>query len=231
MLRSRGRQHPLRFASVVAVLTLGGFATPTSAAPMVSSPHGTVGAVVSATDQTRPAPKKPPPSPSPTPSPTPDPTPTPEPTPTPSPAPTPTPTPPPAPTSAPPPNPTPGAQPTTPAPGVTTPAGLFGPTSPGASVIGGDPRSDAGIGPMDPERAQGGEGSWIESVASILTQLASIENAPETAESASPCRGSDCGSASDAIDPKVLAIALILVGLTVVGAFAIRARRSGRGAA
>jgi hypothetical protein len=77
----------------------------------------------------------------------------------------------------------------------------------------------------------GGEGSWIQSVASILTQLASIENAPETAESASPCRGSDCGSAFDAIGPKVLAIALILIGLAVVGAFAIRARRSGRGAA
>ena len=226
MLRSRGRHHPLRFASVVAVLTLGAFATPTSAAPMVSSSDGTVDAVVSAADQSRPEPKKPPPSPSPTPSPTPDPTPTPEPTPTPtpSPAPTPTPTPPPAPTSAPPPNPTPGAQPTTPDPGVTTPAGLFGPTSPRASIIGGDSRSDKGNGP-DPERAQGGEGSWIESVASILTQLASIENAPETAESASPCHGSDCGSAFDAIGPKVLAIALILIGLAVVGAFAIRARR------
>ena len=155
MLRSRGRHHPLRFASVVAVLTLGAFATPTSAAPMVSSPDGTVDAVVSATDQTRPAPKKPPPSPSPTPSPTPDPTPTPEPTPTPtpSPAPTPTPTPPPAPTSAPPPNPTPGAQPTTPDPAVTASTGLFGPTSPGASVIGGDPRSDPGIGPRSGARA------------------------------------------------------------------------------
>jgi hypothetical protein len=62
-------------------------------------------------------------------------------------------------------------------------------------------------------------------VASILTQLASIENAPETAESASLCRGSDCGSAFDATGPKVLAIALILIGLAVVGAFAIRSRR------
>ncbi len=230
MLRSRGRHHPLRFASVVAVLTLGSFASPASAAPMVSSSDGTLVAVVSAADQSRPEPKKPPPSPSPTPSPTPDPTPTPEPTPTPSPAPTPTQTPAPSPTSAPSPNPTPGAQPATPDPAVTAPTGLFGPTSPGASVTGGDTRSDLGIGP-DPERAQGDEGSWIQSVASILTQLASIEDAPETAESASPCRGSDCGSASGAIGPKVLAITLILVGLAVVGAFAIRTRRSGRGAA
>jgi hypothetical protein len=74
---------------------------------------------------------------------------------------------------------------------------------------------------MEPERAQGGEGSWIESVASILTQLASIEDAPETAETAAPCRGSDCGSAFVAIVPKALAIALLAVG----GAFAIRARR------
>lgn len=224
MLSSRGRHHPLGFASVVAVLTLGAFATPTSAGAMVSSHDGTVDAVVSAADQTRPAPKKPPPSPSPTPSPSPDPTPTPEPTPTPSPAPTPTQTPAPTPTSGPSPNPTPGAQPTTPHPAVTASTGLFSPTSPGESVTGGDTRSDPGDGP-DPERVQGGEGSWIESVASILTQLASIENAPETAEAASPCRGSDCGSASDAIGPKVLAIALILVGLTIVGAFAIRARR------
>jgi hypothetical protein len=230
MLRSRGRHHPLRFVSVVAVLTLGSFASPTSAEPMVSSPDGTVDALASATDQTRSEMKKPP-SPSPTPSPTPDPTPTPtptptpEPTPTPSPAPTPTPTAAPAPTSAPSPNPTPGAQPTSPDPAVTASTGFFGPTSPGASAIEGDSRSDPGIGPMDPERAQGGEDSWIQSVASILTQLASIEGAPETAESASPCRGSDCGSAFDAIGPKVLAIALILVGLAVVGAFAIRARR------
>jgi outer membrane biosynthesis protein TonB len=227
MLRSRGRHHPLGFASVVAVLTLGAFASPTYAEAMVSSHDGTVDAVVSAADQTRPAPKKPPPSPSPTPSPTPDPTPTPEPTPTPSPAPTPTPTPAPAPTSAPP-NPTPEVQPKTPDPAVTASTGLFGPTSPGESVTGGDTRSDPGDGP-DPERAQGGEGSWIESVASILTQLASIENAPETAESASPCRGSDCGSASQAIGPKVLVIALILIGLAVVGSFAIRARRRSSG--
>jgi outer membrane biosynthesis protein TonB len=232
MLRSRGRHQPVRFASVVAVLTLGSFASPTSAEPMVSSPDATVDAVVSATDQASSAMRKKP-SPSPTPSPSPDPTPTPEPTPTPtpSPAPTPTQTPAPAPTSGPSPNPTPGAQPTTPQPAVTAPTGLFDPTSPGASVIGGDPQSATGIGPMDPENAQGDEGSWIQSVASILTQLASIENAPETAESASPCRGSDCGSAFDGIGPEVLAIALILIGLAVVGAFAIRARRSRRGAA
>jgi hypothetical protein len=63
-------------------------------------------------------------------------------------------------------------------------------------------------------------------VASILSQLASIEDAPErVAESASPCPGSECGSFFDAIGPKALAIALISVGLAVVGAFAIRARR------
>jgi hypothetical protein len=82
---------------------------------------------------------------------------------------------------------------------------------------------------MDPEDAQGGGGSWIQSVASILTQLASIEDAPETAaERASPCPGSECGSASDAIGLKALAIALISVGVAVVGAFAIRARRRSR---
>ena len=59
MLSSRGRHHPLGFASVVAVLTLGAFATPTSAEAMVSSHDGIVDAVVSAADQTRPAPKKP----------------------------------------------------------------------------------------------------------------------------------------------------------------------------
>jgi hypothetical protein len=232
MLGSRGRHHPLRLVSVLAALTLGSFASPAYAEAMVSSPDGTVDAVVSATGQSRPPTKKPPPSPSPTPSPTPDPTPTPEPTPTPSPVPTPTPSPTPAPspnpTLAPSPNQTPGAQPTTPDPAVTASTGLFGPTSPRASVIGGDPRSDPGIGPLDPERAQGGEGSWIQSVASILTQLASIEDAPETAGSSSPCRGSDCGSAFDAIGPKVLAMALILIGLAVVGAFAIRARRRSR---
>jgi hypothetical protein len=63
-------------------------------------------------------------------------------------------------------------------------------------------------------------------VASILTQLASIEDAPEgAAETASPCLGSDCGSAFDAIGPKALAIALISVGLAVAAWFAIRARR------
>ena len=155
MLRSRGRHHPLRFASVVAVLTLGAFATPTSAAPMGSSSDGTLVAVVSAADQSRPEPKKRPPSPSPTPSPTPDPTPTPEPTPT----------------------PTPRSDTDTdartladvgalPQPHTRSPArdprssgdgtdGLFGPTSPGASVTGGDTRSDLGIGP-DRERAEGG---------------------------------------------------------------------------
>jgi outer membrane biosynthesis protein TonB len=229
MLRSRGRHHPLRFASVVAVLTLGSFASPASAEPMGSSPDGTVDAVVSVADQTSSGviekPPKPSPTPSPTPEPTPTPTPTPEPTPTPTPSPAPTPTPTPTPAPAPSPNPTPGAPATTPDPAVTASTGLFGPTSPGASATGGDSRSVPGIGPMDPERAQGGEGSWIQSVASILTQLASIENAPETAESASPCRGSECGSAFDAIGPKVLAIALISVGLAVVGAFAIRARR------
>jgi hypothetical protein len=224
MLRSRGRHHPFRFLSVAALLTLGSLASPTFAEPMVTSLGGAVDAVVSTTDQTRPARKKPPtPSPTPTPTPTPDPTPSPEPTPTPSPAPTPTPTP--APTPAPSPNPTPGAQPTAPDPAVSASTGLFGPTSPGESVIGGDPRSDPGIGPV-PEAAQGGEGSWIQSVASILSQLASIEDAPEgAAESASRCAGSDCGSAFDAIGPKALAIALISVGLAVVGALAIRARR------
>jgi hypothetical protein len=79
---------------------------------------------------------------------------------------------------------------------------------------------------MDPEDAQGGEGSWIQSVASILSQLASIEDAPErVAEGTSHCSGSDCGSAFDAIGLKALAIALISVGLAVVGAFAIRTRR------
>ena len=222
MLRPRGRHHPLRFASVVAVLTLRSFASPTTGAAMVSSPDGTADAVVSAMDQPRSEGKKP----SPTPSPTPDPTPTPEPTPTPTPSPAPTPTPTPAPTSTPTPNPSPGAQPTTPDPVVTPSTGLFDPTSPGASVIGGDSRSEPGIGPMDPENARGGEGSWIQSVASILTQLASLEGAPEkAAESASPCPGSDCGSAVVASGAQGLAIALISVGLAVVGALAIRARR------
>jgi hypothetical protein len=61
-----------------------------------------------------------------------------------------------------------------------------------------------------------GAASWIQSVASILDELASTGDGPvRAAERASRCPGSECGSTSDAIGSEVLVLVLICVILAV----------------
>ena len=67
---------------------------------------------------------------------------------------------------------------------------------------------------------------WMDSVASILEELASTDGAPvRAAEGASLCPEAQCGSTFDAIGSTALAGILICV-LAVVGTLAIR--RNGR---
>lgn len=110
---------------------------------------------------------------------------------------------------------------------MTASIGLFGPaTSVGESIIGESAQNDSGVVPVNSESVQGGDGSWIQSVASILDELASIGDAPvRAAEGTSLCPGSECGSTFDAIGSEALALVLICVSLAVAGTLAIRARR------
>jgi hypothetical protein len=66
--------------------------------------------------------------------------------------------------------------------------------------------------------------SFAESVASILDELASIEDAPIRATERSPCPGSECGSIFDTLGSKAMALVAICIILAVAGISAIRAR-------
>jgi len=165
------------------------------------------------------------PTPTPTPSPSPEPSPTPTPPPSPEPSPTPSQTPSPQPTSAPPPDSTPAPDPP---PGVDT--GFIGPVlSPDALA---SPQAEDGVGLEEPgtesvhqhaDAAGASETSLIESVTSILDQLASVDvpvGGPRF-----PCDVSGCGSPLSTTRSKALALASICIILAVVGAFGVRGRR------
>lgn len=69
-------------------------------------------------------------------------------------------------------------------------------------------------------------GSWMESVASILEELASTGAPVRAAEGASRCPGAQCGSTFNGIGSK--ALAGILIVLMVAGTLAIRQGRRSR---
>ena len=170
-----------------------------------------------------------PPSPSPTPSPEPTPTPTPTPTPSPEPSPTPTQTPSPEPTSEPAPTSTPAPPKPAPDPPPAIGTGIIGPAqSPDALA---SPQAD-GVGLEEPgeegvhqhaDAAGASESSLIESVTSILDQLASVDvplGGPRFR-----CGASGCGSPLSTTRSKTLALASICIILAIAGASGVRARR------
>jgi hypothetical protein len=169
--------------------------------------------------------------PKPTPTPSPDPSPTPTASPEPSPTPTQTPEPSPEPT----PEPSPDSTPASPKPSSGPPSsgdgGAVGPTQSSGSLDPSQQEHSVGLEePSDTESPQQHAGaavesssSFIESVASILDQLASVDTpigGPQF-----PCRASVCGSPLSSIRPQALALASICIILAVVGAFGVWARR------
>lgn len=80
------------------------------------------------------------------------------------------------------------------------------------------------------ENAVGGR-SWIQTVASILHELASPGNGSvRAAEAASLCPGSDCVSARDADSSPWMSFVVICAILAVAGTLAVRAGRPSRAA-
>jgi hypothetical protein len=168
--------------------------------------------------------KKPTPSPSPSPSPEPTPTPTPTPTPSPEPSPTPSQTPSPQPTREPPAASTPAADPP---PGVDS--GFIGPVQSPEGLASPQAEDSVGLEPstgsahQDADAAGSSGSSLIESVTSILDQLASVDvpvGGPRF-----PCDASGCRSPLSTTRSKVIALASICIILAVAGASRLRARR------
>lgn len=162
------------------------------------------------------------PTPSPSPSPEPSPTPTSTPTPSPEPSPTPTQTQSPRPTSEPPLGSTPAPDPP---PGVDS--GSFGSVpspealaSPQAEDIVG-PEPGTGSARQNPDAAGSSGTSLIESVTSILDQLASAD----VPVGGPPCDASGCRSPLSTDRSKAIALVPICIILAVVGASRFRARR------
>lgn len=166
--------------------------------------------------------KKPTPSPSPSPSPEPTPTPTPTPTPSPEPSPTPTPTPSPRPTSEPPPGSTPAPDPP---PGADS--GFMGPVQSPEALASAQAEESVGREPgtetvdKNADAAASSGSSLIESVTSILDQLASVD----VPVGGPPCDASGCDSHLSTTRSKAIALASICIILAVAAASRLRARR------
>jgi outer membrane biosynthesis protein TonB len=229
----RGCHRLLGLVSVfAAVMALGSFAPTAFAEQTFSSLVGTVDTVVQVPDPTDSPPKPPHPEkgkkppkekkpPKTTPSPTPTPAPTPTPTADPTPSPTLTPTP--EPTINPSPE---GAPTTTGNPPASTHLVGPGTTSVEASTVGGSAQNDPRVLRKDPANTQGGAGPWLQSVASILVELAATSDAPvRAAEGAPRCRRPDCRSIFGAIVSKAPALLLICLILGVGGSLMVRAGR------
>jgi hypothetical protein len=235
MQRVKERRNPVRLAWALAVVLMSGAFAPALAQQIIPQEGvvDAVDAVTRAVDQVTPSPTpSPDPSSSPTPSPEPSPTPTPTPTPTPAPSPHPTPTPSP--------NPTPKPRP--PSTGTPPTSGGTG-VSPGAPGAGSTPGSgshavrrfqEIGVGKStmaekpkahpDPAPVDDGS-SFIDSVASILDQLASVDTSVGQAERGSLCPTSACGVTADAPGSRARMLISICVFLAVAGTLATRAGR------
>jgi hypothetical protein len=96
----------------------------------------------------------------------------------------------------------------------------------GESIIGESTQGGSGDVPEDEKNVPGSIGSWIQSVASILDELASTGDARvRAADGTSLCPGSECGSIFDASGSEALTFILVCVILAVAGTLAIRAGR------
>jgi outer membrane biosynthesis protein TonB len=211
---------------LAAVLTMGSFA-PAIAGQMTPPGMGALTPGPDPSDQTDV--ETSPPAPTPTPSPEPTPTPTPTPSPEPSPTPTQTPEPSPPPTPEPSPHSTPPGPKPTRAPTSSVDGGSVDPIGSPASFD--PPPQEHHVGleeSSDTESLQqhagvaGRTSSFIESVTSILDQLASVD-APVGGPQL-PCHTSVCGSPLDLTRSTALALASICIVLAVAGAFGVWAR-------
>jgi outer membrane biosynthesis protein TonB len=236
MRRMRGRGHSVKLSWVFAAVLMMGSAAPALSDQIVSSQGGSTDASTRGSDQSKgadPAKKSPTPaptpSPDPTPSPTPSPDPTPSPTPTPSSEPSPSPSETPKPSPDPTPQPSPGLTPTPPSSGQTgvlSPGSTSGSGSDAPLDIGGREstfveslRDHPGAGPADEAS------SFIESVASIIDQLATVDVPAAASERGAVCPGSTCGPTRDVSGSKTLALISLCVILAVAGTFGVRAGR------
>ena len=219
----RGRRSGRLAWVFAAALTMGSFAP--AIAGQIGSPETdalTPGSDPSDQTVLETKPPKPTPTPSPDPSPSPTASPDPSPTPTQTPEPSPEPTP----------EPSPGSTPASPEPSsASVDGGAVGPTQSPWSFH--SPQEEHSVGLEDasytesPQQHAGAAvestSSFIESVTSILDQLASVDapiGGPQL-----PCRASVCGSPLSTTRSKALALASICIILAVVGAFGVRGRR------
>lgn len=169
--------------------------------------------------------------PSPTPTPSPDPSPTPSISPEPSPTPTQTPEPTPDPSPEPSPDPSPAGSKSTPGPPSGVDTGVVGPIrSPGSPDLlqaehgaGFAEHADPGRHQRRADGAVDATGSFIESVTSILDQLASVD-APIVGAQL-PCPATPCSAPLGATRSKATALASVCILLAVVGALGLGARR------
>jgi hypothetical protein len=227
MRRLRGRGHPVKLSWVFAAVLMMGSAAPALSEQIVSSQGGSTDASTRGSDQSKEAdPAKKSPTPAPTPSP--DPTPTPSPDPTPSPTPSSEPSPSPSQTPEPSPDPTPQPSPElTPTPPSSGHTGVLSPGS--TSGSGSDAPLDIGVGESTGESLQdhpgagpaGDASSFIESVASIIDQLATVDVPVRASERGSDCPRSSCGSTRDVSGSKTLVLISIFVILAVAGTLGV----------
>ena len=231
MQRVKERRNPVRLAWALAVVLMSGSFAPALAQQIIPQEGAldAVDAVTRAVDQVTPSPT---PSPDPSSSPTPSPDPSPSPTPTPAPSPHPTPAPSPHPTTKPRPS-SAGTPPTSGGTGVSPGAPGAGSTpgsgshivrrfqeiGVGKSTIAEKPKAHPNPAPVDDGS------SFIDSVASILDQLASVDTSVGQVERGSLCPTSACGVTADAPGSRALMLISICVFLAVAGTLAMRAGR------
>ena len=228
MQRVRERRNPVRLAWALAVVLMMGSFAPALAEQIIPQ-DGVVDAVTQAVDQVTPSPT-PSPDPSSSSTPSPDPSPSPTPTPTPSPYPTPKPSPHPTPKPRPPSTGTPptsggtGVSPGAPGPGSTRGSGSHAvgrlqDIGVGKSTIAEKPKDHPNPAPVDHGT------SFIDSVASILDQLALVDTSVGQAERGSLCSTSVCGVTANGRGSRALVLVAICVILAVAGTLAMRAGR------